>query len=958
MRWVRTIDFWAVLTLFFSSLLFFYDLFGERYLLTERDLAPYFIPPRFFWVESLRQGDFPLWNPYQFSGHPFFANPQHAILYPLNGLFFLLPFDIAFNAVIILHFFLAGLFTYLFLKDLKVSSTGSLISGLILMLSGYLLSVHSLLTILLSVIWTPLIMMFFRRAMISPGIRNEILTAVFMTLSFLGGGIEVVYGNFFVLLLMVIFSINRGDWGESLLIAGKGVIPAPHQGAGLTPAGIQESTGFPRIKYGAGLVKPGMTNYLRLMSICIIRFKSLLIISILFIILSAVQLIPFLELWMHSIRGQGITYQEATVWSFAPKDIFLFFLPDAYGYFLDMKKYWITQCWLKTMYTGGLPFVLSLIFFLIPHPDPLPKGEGTRGNPLPKGEGTSGNPLPEREGTRGNPLPYGGEGRVRGIRRGRILFLSLMFFSLFLSLGQYNPLYPFVFKYVPFFNGIRYPVKFLYIFILALAITAGLGFERLMQFSNRIQKNTDPMSLPPRIGVRGKLQRESRNVGKNWIPASAGMTFLILKRLFQQPTKIRDGKGLKHLLIAFSLISGFILLFLVLGHKEVEHFLKLREIDFPQFNHLSTNLHHTKRFFFYLTLFFLLLRVGYEVGWKGWIKAFIVFFLIADLFGNMGFYGKEKIFDYLKKTRVLEIVTSDKGPFRTFSTGKTIALDSPILIGNGVPFDLIKEKHLSSLNMIFQVHDIWGVDVVRLKRSDDLYKKLISLPSISSSRLVDLYGVKYVISITPIEQDPRFELVYARLEGLEGNKEDLLKLNTIKLYRNKSPLPRAWLVKDFKVMDSKEILSAISHPNFDPRKEVLLEEEPEWPKKMGGHSGPPLQNINDVGEPLRGLPEGVEFISESNNRLSLQAKVEEEGILILSDTYYPGWKVFVNGRKEKILRANYNFRGVVLLKGTYQVEFVYAPFSFKLGAGITLVGVMVCGIIGWIDRKKDHRRIT
>ena len=44
-------------------------------------------------------------------------------------------------------------------------------------------------------------------------------------------------------------------------IAAKDVIPAK--------AGIQKSTGFPRIKYGAGLVKPGMTNYIRLMSPCI-----------------------------------------------------------------------------------------------------------------------------------------------------------------------------------------------------------------------------------------------------------------------------------------------------------------------------------------------------------------------------------------------------------------------------------------------------------------------------------------------------------------------------------------------------------------------------------------------------------------------------------------------------------------------------------------------------------------
>ena len=523
-----------------------------------------------------------------------------------------------------------------------------------------------------------------------------------------------------------------------------------------------------------------------------------------------------------------------------------------------------------------------------------------------------------------------------------------MFFSLFLSLGQYNPLYPLVFKYLPFFNGIRYPVKFLYLFILALAITAGLGFERLVQFSNRVRENNDPVSLP--------RKRESRNVRKSWIPAlqcGAGMTFQMIKRLFQQPAKKSDGKWLKHLFIFFSLISGLFLLFLIQGHQEIEQFLKLKEIDFPHFNHLSANLYHIKRFFFYLTVFFLILRVGYEVRWKGWIKFLLLFFLAADLFGNMGFYGKEKSHDYFKKTRVLEIITSDKEPLRAFSTGKTVGLDSPILIGNGSPFDLIKEKHLPSLNMIYQVHDIWGLDVVRLKRSNDLYKKFISLPSISSSHLVDLYGVKYVISITPIEEEAGFELLYARLEGLEGNQKDLLKQNTIKLYRNRNHLQRAWLVKDFKVMDSKEMLSTIAQKNFDPRKEVLLEERPPHPDPLPegeGNRRSPLP----IGEGGRVRGSGaVDLVAERKNGLILQVEVHDESILVLSDTYYPGWKVFVNGKKEKILCANYNFRAVVLPKGSNRVEFVYSPISFKLGAVITFIGILGC-LAGWVVQRNPR----
>jgi hypothetical protein len=726
----------------------------------------------------------------------------------------------AFNAIIILHFFLGGLFTYLFLRDLRVHPTGALISGLIFMLSGYLLSVHSLLTCLLSVIWTPLIMMFFRRAIGNPGSKNEIITALFITISFLGGGVEIVYGNFLVLLFMAIFS----SFSDIIVVGDK---PCRYQFV------------------GSG------SNYWGCIKGLFSRFKSLLIVSILFLFLSAIQFIPFLELWVHSIRGKGISYQEATVWSFAPKDILLFFLPDVYGYFIDMKKYWINQCWFKTLYTGGLPFILSSLFFL-----------------------------------------FG---------KGRRLFFSLMIFSLFLSLGQYNPLYPFVFKYVPFFSGIRYPAKFLYIFILILSITAGLGFEKLTEFS-----------------------KESAR------------------------------RGLKHLSIIVALVSGLALLILVLGHQEIEHLLRGKGLDVPDFNFLSVNLYHAKRFVFYLTLFFLLLRVGHEVQWKGWAKVLLILFLIADLFGNMGFYGKERTSEYFQKTRAQEIIASDKEHFRVFATGKTVAAETPILVGGGSALDVFKEKHEPTMNLLHWLRDIWGIDVVHLKRADDLYKAFVGTPSISATNLIDLYGVKYVTSVTLIEKDPRFELIYSRLEGLQGKREDLLKENTIKLYRNRNPLPRAWLVKDHRVLDEKSILAILSDKEFNPRKEVLLEEEPAVnppdPQLIRGGKEKGLVKGGEIGG------KGVEFISERNNRLQLFVKAKEDSILVLSDTYFPGWKTFVDGKPAKIFRANYNFRAVSIPPGKHEVKFVYNPMSVKLGVLVTFLGIIGILVMGLSSRFK--RRVV
>ena len=390
----------------------------------------------------------------------------------------------------------------------------------------------------------------------------------------------------------------------------------------------------------------------------------------------------------------------------------------------------------------------------------------------------------------------GGRESMTGFGKDRRFYLSLILLSLFLSLGQYNPLYPFIFKYVPFFNGIRYPVKFLYIFILVLSITAGLGFQRLTEFSGE------------------------------------GGT-----------------KRLKNLLILSSLGSGLLLLCLILGHKEVEHFLKLRGVDFPDFGYLSVNLFHAKRFLFYLTLFFLLLRVGHEVKWKGWAKVLLIFFLTADLFGNMGFYGKEKTSDYFQKTKIVETISLDQGIFRVFATGKTTSLDTPILVAGASPLDVLKEKHLPTLNLLYRLHDIWGIDVVRLKKVDDLYHALIGAPSISATNLIDLYGVKYIISVTPLDEDPRLELIYSRLEGLEGKREDLLKGNTVKLYRRRNAFPRAWLVKDFRVLDAKEILSIMKSKEFHPDREVLLEEEPPHPTPLPQGERGGRGEVLNVGEP-------------------------------------------------------------------------------------------------------------
>ena len=76
--------------------------------------------------------------------------------------------------------------------------------------------------------------------------------------------------------------------------------------------------------------------------------------------------------------------------------------------------------------------------------------------------------------------------------------------------------------------------------------------------------------------------------------------------------------------------------------------------------------------------------------------------------------------------------------------------------------------------------------------------------------------------------------------------------------------------------------------------------------------------------------------------VEIEAHIDAPGFLVLSDTYYPGWKAHVDGKLSRIYRADYTLRAVYLEPGKHIVKFIYDPFSFKIGAAITLVTLFLC----------------
>lgn len=118
-----------------------------------------FYPFKKLTIDQLKQGQWPLWNPYNFSGSIHLATYQSAVFYPLNLFYFILPLIDAWSLLVILQPILSGFFMYLFLKELKLSFKAVLFGSIAFAFSGWMLAwLEEDLVVEHSALWLPLIL--------------------------------------------------------------------------------------------------------------------------------------------------------------------------------------------------------------------------------------------------------------------------------------------------------------------------------------------------------------------------------------------------------------------------------------------------------------------------------------------------------------------------------------------------------------------------------------------------------------------------------------------------------------------------------------------------------------------------------------------------------------------------------------------------------------------------------
>ena len=166
----------------------------------------------------------------------------------------------------------------------------------------------------------------------------------------------------------------------------------------------------------------------------------------------------------------------------------------------------------------------------------------------------------------------------------------------------------------------------------------------------------------------------------------------------------------------------------------------------------------------------------------------------------------------------------------------------------------------------------------------------------------------------------------------------------VRLYRNDRCLPRLQFVPGWKAVRShEEVLAAMSASTFDPRQMVFIETEP--PELFRSQLSSSAISQDAAAK--------VEVEEYTPRRVRGRVHCSVAGVVLLADTFYPGWYATVDGAPTPIYRADYVMRAVFVTAGDHEIEFRYAPLSFRLGAtisSVTLAGVALMGL--WLGMRR------
>ena len=161
-----------------------------------------------------------------------------------------------------------------------------------------------------------------------------------------------------------------------------------------------------------------------------------------------------------------------------------------------------------------------------------------------------------------------------------------------------------------------------------------------------------------------------------------------------------------------------------------------------------------------------------------------------------------------------------------------------------------------------------------------------------------------------------------------------------RVYTNPHALPRAFLVGGQAVMpDDEQAYAAVTSAEFEPRAVAVTHE--------------PAPGVATAAGSASASAGSAQISKYEDERVVVEASADRPSLLVLTDSWAPGWKAKVDGRDADVQRVDYLIRGVAVPAGKHTVEFRYQPATWTWGWAIsliTLLGLIAAALIGWRRR--------
>ncbi len=210
-------------------------------------------------------------------------------------------------------------------------------------------------------------------------------------------------------------------------------------------------------------------------------------------------------------------------------------------------------------------------------------------------------------------------------------------------------------------------------------------------------------------------------------------------------------------------------------------------------------------------------------------------------------------------------------------------------------------------------------------------KNNIATISAVAKNILSLAGIRYILS--------PYQLDGIKTEIVDTVRFPAKKIRPISIWENISALPNAYMSYKTKFVSTlDEFFNALEDQKFLTDRTVLIEN-----KYLAVNNN--LETLNNV-----------KLIASQENQNIWEIYTENKGIFVISDTYYPGWSAYVDGKSVPIALVNLTQCAIPLEMGKHTVILRYEPLSFALGKYTTYATMVIIVSVLLVSLSFSHHK--